>query len=104
MPIHLKVSTDLLQRKAEEIQEQIEQVEIDLEEYRRIIEIKKNYWKGEAGNIHQNYFKSFQEDLPIIVKRLKEHPIELMKMAGVYQEAETRAMEISMALPEDIIK
>lgn len=104
MPIHLKVSTDTLQRKAEEIQEQIVQVEIDLDEYRRIIEIKKNYWKGEASKIHQNYFKSFQEDLPAIIKRLKEHPIDLMKMAGIYQEAETQAMEISMALPEDIIK
>ena len=38
-----------------------------------------------------------------MLKRFKEHPVDLQKMAGVYVEAEAKAAQIASALPDDVI-
>ena len=35
--------------------------------------------------------------------RLKQHPSNLLEMAGVYADAQTRAAEIILSLPDDVI-
>ena len=48
-------------------------------------------------------FESQREDIDTILKRFKEHPIDLMKMAGVYDEAEQAALAQNQTLETDII-
>jgi hypothetical protein len=38
-----------------------------------------------------------------MLKRLKEHPNDLLTIAGVYESVETAVNEISMELPGDVI-
>jgi hypothetical protein len=38
-----------------------------------------------------------------MIKRLKEHPTNLLEMAGVYEETEQEIVQLTSALPDDII-
>ena len=53
------------------------------------------------------YIKVYKEDsarIAEILKMLREHPRDLLTMAGIYQEAEQKTTELSNALPADIIE
>ena len=39
-----------------------------------------------------------------VIKRLKEHPKDLLDMAGLYVKGESAASEIATALPADVIE
>lgn len=43
------------------------------------------------------------DDWTYIIKRLKEHPEDLLEMAGVYKEAEKTTTQIANSLPGDVI-
>ena len=47
--------------------------------------------------------KENKADVTEILKRLKEHPTDLQKMAGVYVKAEKTATKLANALPKDVI-
>ena len=53
--------------------------------------------------MHQSYLKEVKSDVVTILKRLKEHPTDLLSMANLYDEAEEKANELSRVLPTDII-
>lgn len=101
--INLKVTPDTLKAKAQEIEGQISRFESYSNQLAQIIKNSKGYWVGDASNSHQKQFADYQEDITRIIKRLKEHPEDLLKMADLYETAETEAAKIANALPDDVI-
>lgn len=101
--ITLKVSPSELKSKAEEIQNQINSFEIAWNRIVQLINNSKGYWVGDAGNAHQKQFEQYKNDVERIIKRLHEHPDDLLKMAGVYEESERRAVEKTQTLSGNVI-
>lgn len=102
--ITLKVSPDIMKAKAGEIQSQIGNIKSYWEQISQIMKNSKSYWEGDASNLHQKYKKELEEDMKHIIRRLGEHPQDLLKMADIYKETEQKVMQIAFSLPQDVIR
>ncbi len=74
--------------------------------FARIEEISgktRGYWRGEAGDKDRSGYASYQDDINFIVKRLNEHPRDLLRMAGIYKSAEQEVKEDVTKLKVDQI-
>lgn len=103
MAIRLKVSTDKMVSKANEITVQITTVERNWSKMKNLVKNTKIYWQGEASDAHQKSFLQLEESGDRLPKRLKEHPDDLLKMADLYIETEKAVQSRASALPQNII-
>lgn len=101
--ITLKVSPDALTAKAGQITSEISAMERELRALESVIAASTGYWTGDASARHQKYYRETKDDMAEVIKRLKEHPVELLKMAELYEKGEARAVEIANVLPKDVI-
>lgn len=101
--IMLKVKPDVLRSKSAEITQSINLIEKDFQEIDKLITGTKKYWQGDASDMHIQQYQIMKEDFVTIVKRLREHPTDLEKMAGVYQEVEEAIEQMATSLPTDVI-
>lgn len=103
MSIVLKVKPEVLKTKATSITSSIQEIEKELTEIGRVVLATKSYWQGDASTQHQNYYKAIKEDVPTVLKRLKEHPKDLLTMADLYDAAEEANQQLANTLPGNII-
>lgn len=103
MSIVLKVKPEVLKAKANSITTSINDIEKELNEIGRVVLGTKKYWEGDASNQHQKYYKAIEEDVPTVLKRLKEHPKDLLTMADLYDESEQANQQLASKLPGNII-
>lgn len=101
--IVLKVSPDTLKEKASNIQNNIKKIETAWIKIENTMHKTRNYWQGDASKLQQKYRIQIDDDWTYIIKRLKEHPEDLLEMAGVYKEAEKTTTQIANSLPGDVI-
>ena len=47
--------------------------------------------------------KDNEEDVQKIIRRLNEHPVDLLKMAGIYEKAEVAAKALANTLSDHVI-
>ena len=104
MSIVLKVKPEVLKSKSNEISQNINKIERQLDNIGKVIIGTKKYWEGDASNMHQKHYKTFQDDIPMVIKRLKEHPTDLLKMANIYDETEKTNQSLATKLPSDVIQ
>lgn len=99
----IKVSTEELLGGAEQVQNTI----INMEKRFAIIEDavhrSEGYWRGEAAELHLELYEKLKPEIDEIMKRLKEHVIDLRTMAQVYTEGEREVKQVIHDLPSDII-
>ncbi|MBO5523334.1 MAG: WXG100 family type VII secretion target [Roseburia sp.] len=103
MGIVLKVKPEELKKKADSISASIQTVEKELNAIGTVILGTKKYWEGDASSQHQKYYQTIKEDIPTVVKRLKEHPKDLLDMADIYEETESANQQLSNKLPGNIL-
>ena len=103
MSITLKVTPETLQKMAGEISDQLTDMEKQFDEIESEISKSRNYWEGIASDTHMNRYNSMKGDISETIKRLRSHPANLLKMAGVYIETETANEQSALVLPDDII-
>lgn len=101
--IVLKVPPDELIRQSHQVQAEIDQLEREWTNIGNIVSRCKSYWTGKASQKHQKYYQSIKKDTGLMIRRLKEHPKELLQMANLYEEAEKIIEERSQGLPDEII-
>ncbi len=101
--INIKVQTNVLTRKAGEITDAVSKVEREFAQLESAVSRSAGYWTGDASDVHRKYLREIKLDMQDVIKRLKEHPKDLLAMAGVYEEAETEAAGAAGALPADVI-
>lgn len=101
--VEILVSADSLIASAGKLKEKIMRAEAS---YNTVMEIVRNtnrYWIGQAGDEHRSAFLDQQDDIDQILVRLKEHPDDLLKIAGVYVKAEEKTATITSAPMTDLI-
>lgn len=103
MGIILKVAPEELVRMAGDIEKQIADVEKQFMAIETEISRTKGYWEGDASDAHKAQYDALKDDLNQAVKRMKEHPVNLLRMAELYTETEDSAEETAQSLPEDVI-
>lgn len=103
MAITLKVKPEVLKNKAQSITADINTIEGDINKLTDTIIGTRKYWQGDASDKHTNNYNELKDDLTRIIKRLKEHPTDLEKMAGIYEDTEKKLQETISALPVDAI-
>lgn len=101
--ITLRVTPEQLKSKADEVSAEIRAMENAFEELARNVSRTSQYWIGEAGDKCRSLYEEDRQQVEEMLKRLKEHPADLLTMAQVYEDVERRVEEMSNALPEDVI-
>ena len=101
--VRIKVDTGLMLTKAEAIKTEIRTMRKDWEQIQKTEKDMKGYWEGDASNKNEDILNKEQEEVEEVMKRLSEHPDDLLKMANLYSATETNNEEDITALPSDII-
>lgn len=103
MSITLKVTPALLKTKATETETDIRSLESEYNSIQDIISRTAGYWVGIAGDKARSEFDSQKEEIQNVLRRFKEHPVDLLVMAGVYEEAERSVLSQNQSLVTDVI-
>lgn len=98
----LKVDDADLIAKANEVQFLVNKMNSDFAEMESIVSRTKSYWIGEAGDLQRTNYESNKESIAKMLNRLKEHPVDLLKISGNYKEAEDTNVQITQTLDTNI--
>ena len=98
----IKVTPAELKKQADQVKDDINEIERLWEAISDKVEGSKNYWEGDASREHMRIYEDIQDDVEKSIKKLKENPKKLMTMAGIYEEAETNAEAGAEQLPTDL--
>lgn len=101
--VQVKVNPAVLNEKAQSVSKSIRSMEDSFEQLERIISRTSYYWIGEAGDLHRRIYQENKPKIEEMMKRLKEHPVDLMNMAQIYNSVEAAVRSTVSELPEDVI-
>ncbi|MBQ2383333.1 MAG: WXG100 family type VII secretion target [Oscillospiraceae bacterium] len=97
--LNIGVTTEALVEQASQVRTASQELEDAFARIRELMEGTSHYWKGEAADAHREGYRKEQSSIEQIVARYREHVADLEKMAGVYQEAESRSADLANELP-----
>ena len=100
--MNIRVTPQELKNQSNQVLSDIKSIEKHWKCIAAIVNGSKNYWEGDASKTHIRIYKDVDNDVTEIINRLKENPVKLQMMAGVYDEAEHTAENRAAELPSDI--
>lgn len=101
--VEIKVQPEVLDAKAQEVTTAIAQMERLFDAALNTVSRTQYYWIGAAGEVHRKAFEDQRDDITAILNRLKEHPVDLQKIANTYRETERALTEAASQLSSDLI-
>lgn len=101
--VQLKVSPDELRHAADQIEGQIAAIQRNWNNLCEVVGASRHYWQGDAADYGRRLFEETKQEVLEACGRLKEHPSNLLEMAGIYADAQTKAAEIIRSLPDNAI-
>ena len=101
--VEFKVETGVLRNKAIEVQRLVNNMRGDFNELAAAVNSTRQFWIGEAGDLHRRLYDQQSGNVDEIIRRLTEHPRDLMIMAGVYDDAENKNTETAVSMRGDVI-
>ena len=101
--LEFKVQPYVLSAKASDVSTSISQMEQLFDTVQTTVSRTKYYWIGEAGELHRKMFEEQKDDVETLLKRLKEHPVDLQKIAKTYIDTEQRQTEASSQMSSNLI-
>lgn len=102
--VQVKVTPEVLRDKAQMVTNSITAMERCFDELAGIISRTSYYWIGEAGDQHRKIYNDQKESIAEMMKRLKEHPADLLTISQNYSITENAVQEEANRLPEDAIE
>jgi hypothetical protein len=99
--VNIMVNTQLLINKSNEVTNSILQVEKSFESLDTAINRTAYYWIGVAGDNHRKIYNDQKYIIEEMLNRLKEHPKDLLAIAGIYDDASKN--KSLKELPGDVI-
>ena len=101
--MELTVTPEVLASQASVVSRNIQQMKAYFGQMDSLVNKTSGYWIGAAGDSHRERYQKLQPDVEVIFKRLTEYVTDLQKMANVYAEAESYAVQVAEELPSDVI-
>ncbi|MDO4634026.1 MAG: WXG100 family type VII secretion target [Eubacteriales bacterium] len=103
MAIILKVTPEVLTQMSGEIEKELNDIESQFQSLETEINRTRAYWEGEASDMHKSKYDDMKDEIAESLKRLKDHPTNLLKMAGIYTQTEQEATQAAQSLLGDVI-
>lgn len=101
--VEVKVSPEVLITQAEEVRRLALDMKRRFELLENTMDKTKGYWLGEAGELHRKLYEEQKDDVALMLRRLLEHPDDLLMISENYKAAESRNIQSASLLDEDII-
>lgn len=101
--VQIKVNSAVLNEKAQIVSKHIKNMENCFEQLDTIVNRTSYYWIGEAGDMHRKLYKDQKPQMEEMMKRLKEHPTDLLAIAQNYDATENVIQSMAAELPDDVI-
>jgi WXG100 family type VII secretion target len=101
--IVLKVTPETLIKMANDIEKQLDNIQKQFDSIDTEINRTRSYWEGDASDSHKEQYDSLKDEISQSVKRLKNHPTNLLQIANIYTETEDEVETAAQTLPEDVI-
>ena len=101
--VQVKVNSAVLNSQAETVSKSIRSMKECFERLETIVNRTSYYWIGEAGDLHRKIYQEQRPQIEEMMKRLEEHPSDLISIAQTYEMAERTVESIAEALPGDVI-
>jgi WXG100 family type VII secretion target len=102
--VQIKVSTDVLNAKAQSVSKSITAMENCFEELGSIVSRTSNYWIGDAGEQHRKMYNNQKSHVDEMMARLKEHPRDLLTISQTYVAVEQAVTSLADSLAGDVIE
>lgn len=100
----IKVEPSFLRERATEVQAIHKAMKAAFDQMNADVNSTSSYWRGDAGDANRKAYNDMKESIEVMLKRLEEHPVDLMKMAGVYTKSEADAEEVGRAQRGNVIE
>ena len=101
--VAVKVSQEVLVTQAEEVRRLGNDMKKRFELLEETMDRTKNYWIGEAGELHRKLYNEQKDDVAQMLRRLLEHPDDLLAISENYRVAESRNVQSASALDANLI-
>lgn len=101
--VRVKVNSAVLNSKAQDVSKSIGRMQQCFDQLETVIKRTSYYWIGEAGDLHRKIYQEQKPQIEEMMKRLKEHPTDLMTIAQTYETAEAQIQSMAAELPGDVI-
>lgn len=98
----IKVTPAELKNQANQVSSDIKSIEKHWNSISDLVNGTRTYWEGDASDTHIRIYKDVEEDVNKIIARMKENPVKLLAMAGIYDDAEQSAESTASELPTDV--
>lgn len=99
----LRVTPEELKAVSAQVTPLITRMANDFSKLSDLMNRTAGYWIGDAGETYRKTYKDREAEIQEMIKRLQEHPADLLVMAGVYEQAENANVAASEPLPSDAI-
>lgn len=86
--VKVRVTPAVLRQKASEVTRRIDRVQALFGEMDDRIRGTRAYWIGAGGEAHREAYETEKETVDLILRRLREHPDDLLKISGLYEREE----------------
>lgn len=101
--VSFKVTPEVLTAKSTEVANKVNSMRLHFEELKSLVDKTSGYWIGEAGDKHRSMYQDLEDDVEQILKRLGEHPVDLVAIAQQYSDVELKIQQEIQSLPSDVI-
>lgn len=101
--VMVKVSPEVLVTQAEEVRRLGKDMQQRFQTLQNTIERTRGYWIGEAGELHRKLYDEQKDDINQMLRRLLEHPDDLLQISENYKMAESKNVNSATLLDADII-
>lgn len=101
--VTLKVTPEVLTAKSTEVANKVNSMRRHFDDLKALIDKTSGYWIGEAGDKHRKMYQDLESDVEEILKRLGEHPVDLVTIAQKYSDVELKIEQEIQSLPSDVI-
>lgn len=101
--VTVKVSPEVLVAQAEEVRRLGKDMQNRFQNLQNTIERTRGYWIGEAGELHRKLYDEQKDNVNQMLRRLLEHPDDLLAISENYKAAERTNVESATVLDADVI-
>lgn len=102
--ITIKVTAETLVSVSDDVEQKISKVQNAFEQLESVVQGSLNYWEGMGQSSFYQAYRIRKDDYMQILTSFKEHIVNLKQIAGVYQKAESDAVDISQKILPAVIE
>lgn len=99
----IRVTTQELKSCADEVKNKTADLKSAVEDAEKLIAKTSSYWIGRGGDAKRKEFNRKKDMTDNVIRRLGEYTVDLLEMAGIYEETDMGIAESSSMLSSDVI-